>query len=1105
MECGYDFAKLRPDSKIDYSQPQDYTPKFLADKILKTRSSIEGERKLVTVMFADVANFTSISEKLDPEDAHQIMDGCFKILMDAIHQNAGTINQFTGDGVMALFGAPLAMEDHAGQACRAALSIQKAIKDYGRKIQAAYDTDFKLRIGLNSGQVVVGAIGDDLRMDYTAVGDITNLADRMQSMAAAGTVLATENTYKLSRDFFDFERMGEMEVKGKQEPQAAYRLIKPGQIETRVEASMTKGWTNFVGREKEMHVLEAAFEKTCAGAGRVASPTIPATRPAPAFEKTCAGAGRVAGIVGEAGMGKSRLLLEFSKSLLDRNAIFLEGRCFQHGGSVAYLPFLDILKTFFDFQEDDSEVEKNENLKIIILERDESLHEILPPIQDVLSLKVNDEAYLKLEPQQKRERIFDALIKLFLHLSSNNTLVLAVEDLHWIDKTSEALLDHLIARLANSNIFLILLYRPVYAPAWVNKSYYVQVGMDQLSSRMRSDLTDAILRDAEVAPEIKELILNKAGGNPLYIEEFVHHLIENGSIHIKGGQYILNVDASEIQIPDTIEGIIAARMDRLEDIQKPTLQTAAVIGRTFSYRVLQNVMNVQTELKTVLLKLQSLEFVYEQSVFPEREFIFKHVLTQEVAYKSLLVKKRKDLHAQIGQAIEQLYPDRLEAFYEVLAHHYSLSENGAKASLYLKLSGQKAMHNYSAWEAMSFYNQAIAILDRMPADLEQKNKKLEVLYLSISPLIALGFPQNSLEILEQGERLAKELDDLHKLFRFHTNIGFFYCTTGKYNDARTYIEQAFDAAEKFQNVDLMGAVAPDFFVVHWPLAEHAKLVDVMRHIVDILVKSQKREAFFGGPCNVYAVLLSFWGYSLAWTGNFEKALSHCEKGLKAAAEIDDITTLGMCEGTMGHVLGHKGDLKAAKEYLELGIMHNEKAQYTPSLPYSHSWFGLACALAGDPDTGRKHAEKGLKISSDAGYNWMNSHQYFCLGICCAQSGDYDAARHIFEKGLEISRNNYEKFTEGSLLIWLGRVLGKSQLSENTDAYNSILQGIRVSEELSHRPDRAIGNFFLGEFHADRKQKERATSYLKRALKLFEEMGMQYWPDEAQKVLDTIPN
>jgi len=541
----------------------------------------------------------------------------------------------------------------------------------------------------------------------------------------------------------------------------------------------------------------------------------------------------------------------------------------------------------------------------------------------------------------------------------------------------------------------------------------------------------------------------------------------------------------------------------LEDDIKRTMQVASVIGRDFAFRILETITEMRQGLKSYLLNLQGLEFIYEKNLFPELEYVFKHALTQEVAYNSLLQQRRKEIHEKIGRAIEELYPERLEEFYEMLAYHYSKSENSERTYQYLKVSGQKAMRNNSAWEALNYYRQALSVLDRMPEDTKQKNKKLEVLYLSISPLIALGFPENSLSILEQGEQLARELDDQHRLFRFHTNIGFFYCTIGNYPDARPYIEQAFDAAEKLHDVDLMGAVAPDLFAVYMPLAEHAKLVDVVGHIIDVLEKNQKIEAFFGGPCNVYAVLLSLCGFSLAWTGNFNKALSHCEKGLKAAAGIDDIPTLGMCENSMGGALGHKGDLKEAKEYLELAIMHNEKVQYTPTLPYSHSWFGLVCALAGDPQTGRKHVEKGLKICSDAEYNWMKSHQYFCLGVCHAESGEYDVARHAFEKGLEICRENHEKITEGSLLIWLGRVLGKSQLPENAEAHNSILRGIRVSEELSHRPDLAIGNFFLGEFYADRGEKEEAVEYLKKALKLFNEMEMQYWPDEVQKVISRL--
>jgi len=288
-ECGFDFRKPQKDSEptapVDYSQPQSYTPKFLADKILTTRNSIEGERKIVTVLFADVANYTSMAEKLDPEEVHQLMDRCFKILMDEIHGCEGTINQFTGDGVMALFGAPLAHEDHAQRTCHAALSIQKAIGDYGERIRKDCGVDFNMRIGLNSGPVIVGSIGDDLRMDYTAIGDTSNLAARMESMAKPGTILLSGHTHKLARDFFEFEPLGEVEVKGKEEFQAVYELIKASEVETRIEAAVAKGLTKFVGRGRELGSLGEAFEKARSGSGQIV------------------------GIVGEAGVGKSRLLL----------------------------------------------------------------------------------------------------------------------------------------------------------------------------------------------------------------------------------------------------------------------------------------------------------------------------------------------------------------------------------------------------------------------------------------------------------------------------------------------------------------------------------------------------------------------------------------------------------------------------------------------------------------------------------------------------------------------------------------------------------------------------------------------------------------------------
>jgi class 3 adenylate cyclase/tetratricopeptide (TPR) repeat protein len=1080
-KCGHDLREPIEALPIDYSEPQTYTPKFLADKILTTRSSIEGERKLVTVFFADVANFTSISEKLDPEEIHHIMDGCFTILMDEIHQYEGTINQFTGDGVMALFGAPLAHEDHSQRACHSALSIQKAMGNYDEKLKKKYGIKFKMRIGLNSGPVIVGSIGDDLRMDYTAVGDTTNLASRMESMAGSGTIFVSKYTYRLARDFFEFSSLGKIKVKGKTEPQEAFELINVGEVDTRIGASVAKGLTQFVGRKNSMAALMDAYDKAQSGSGQVM------------------------GVVGDAGVGKSRLMIEFRNQLSQGEFAYYEGQCLNFGGAMAYLPILDILRTYFEIKEGDQELLIKNNMEKKILQLDEKLHGVLPPFHELLSLGIEDAAYQNLEPMQKREKIFEAIRDLLVCESQRRLIILVVEDLHWIDKTSEDFLNYMIGWMAGAKVLLILLYRPEYTHPWGSKSYYNRIGLDQLTTKSSAELIRSILQGGEPAPELRELILNRAAGNPLFMEEFTHTLLEDGSIQCKDRKCVLSKKASQIQVPDTIQGIIAARMDRLEDDIKRTMQVASVIGRDFAFRILETITEMRQGLKSYLLNLQGLEFIYEKSLFPELEYVFKHALTQEVAYNSLLQQRRKEIHEKIGRAIEELYPERIEEFYEMLAYHYSKSENTKKACQYLKVSGQKAMRNNSAWEALNYYRQALSILDRMPDGIEQKNRKMEVLYLSISPLIVLGFPENSLSILEQGERLARELDDQHRLFRFHTNIGFFYCTIGNYSVARTYIEQAFDAAEKLHDIDLMGSVAPDLFVVYWPSAEHAKLIDILWYIIDVLEKSQKTEAFFGGPCNVYAVLLSFCGYSLAWTGNFKKALSHCEKGLKAAAEIDDLPTLGMCEGVIGQALGHKGDLRAAKKYLESAIMHNEKAQYTPTLPYSHSWFGLVCALAGDPQTGSKHAGKGLKISSDAGYSWLRSLHYLSMGICQAISGEFEAARHALEKGLEICRKNCEKITEGSLSIWLGRVLGKRQPPKDEKACNSILRGIRVSEELRHRPDLAIGYFFLGEFYADRDRKEEAVEYLKKALKLFEEMEMQYWPDEAQKVLSRLQN
>jgi class 3 adenylate cyclase/tetratricopeptide (TPR) repeat protein len=771
-DCGYDQRKHKEAPPVNYDQPQSYTPKHLAEKILTTRSSIEGERKLVTVLFADVSDFTGLSEKLDPEEVHQIMDGCFHILMEEIHRYEGTINQFTGDGVMALFGAPVAHEDHANRACHAALHIQRAMGEYGEKIKKEYGVAFRMRIGLNSGPVIVGAIGDDLRMDYTAVGDTTNLASRIESLAQPGTVLLSRNTRRLVKEYFDLRSLGKVAVKGKDAPQEVFDLIKVGGVTTRIEAAVARGLTRFVGRENATAALMEAYEKVKNGSGQVV------------------------GIVGEAGVGKSRLLFEFRNLLPQDDFIYLEGRCIHYGGAMPYLPILDVLRSYFGIVEGERESLVRKRVAERTLRLDKNLVETLPPLQDLLSLKVEDESYLKLEPKNRRERVFEALRDLLVRESQERPLIMAMEDLHWVDKTTEDFLDYFIGWMANVSVMLVMLYRPEYTHQWGNKSYFNRIGVDQLTLKSSAELVKAILEGGETAPELRDLILDRAAGNPLFMEELTHTLLENGSIQKEQNQYVLARTPSEFQVPDTVQGIIAARIDRLEENLKKIMQVASVIGREFAFRILQTIIGMREELKAHLLNLQGLEFIYEKSLFPELEYIFKHALTQEVAYNSLLSNRRKEIHQRIGKAIEELYAESLEEFYEVLAYHYTKGEDPAKACHYLTLSGNKATRNHALREAYTFYKEAIRLFNTLLETEENKKKCIEVIVLMRVPAMLLGYPEDSLTFFQQGERLAKELGDTRRLAGFYSSMGSYYTHAGNHSMAFKYTEEALRLSRK---------------------------------------------------------------------------------------------------------------------------------------------------------------------------------------------------------------------------------------------------------------------------------------------------------------------
>lgn len=1077
MSCGHNLQRIPASETIDYSEPQTYTPKFLADKILTSRSSIEGERKLVTVFFADVANFTSLSEKLDPEDAHNIMDGAFQILMDNVHRFEGTINQFTGDGVMALFGAPLAHEDHALRACHAALSIQNDLKAYGAKLKKAYGLVFLMRIGINSGPVVVGSIGDDLRMDYTAIGNTTNLASRMETLANPGNILVSTSTHKLTRDFFQFESIGSIRIKGLTTPQEAYRLIKTGDVGTRIAASVAKGLSPFVGRKNSMSALMDGYENARAGRGQVV------------------------GMVGEAGVGKSRLLLEFTKLLADGEFTYLEGRCLHYGGSMSYLPIRDILKSYFSIKDDDNESVISEKLKSTLDVLDEGLSAGLEPLENLLSVKVGSDEFAALDPQQKREHTFEAIRKLFVSISRDKPLIIAVEDLHWIDGTSEEFLDYLIGRLGNCKIMLLLMYRQEYSHHWGNKSEYSQISLSQLSTPSSIQLIQAILTGDQIAPEIKELILARASGNPLFIEEFTQTLLENGTIKCEEQCYFLNGNASSIDVPDTIQGLIAARIDRLEDNIKRTMQVASVIGRDFAYRILKSITGTHEELKSYLLNLQGLEFIYEKRLFPELEYIFKHALIQEVTYFSLLTARRKELHRQVGEAMEEQFGERLNEYSNIVGEHFLRGEDWERAYVYLNQAGDNAIQLYAHAEAREHFTNSLKALDHLEdTEINLRRRVDTIIRLTVSSW--LTDPADVLlERLNKAERLIATIsdsaerspEDALRLARVQFWIGRAYYQRGDMREALGYYKQVLPIAQQAADEELL--------VI--PTGAIGQALIVQGHLV-------KGTAMLGQAIPVFEKMArwpqwiqakSFYGAGVAGICDWKQGLSEAQDALAKSNEFKSFTGIGVSQNCIGYAYLFGGELQRAMEAAQAAV---EAALQSKDLIYQYVGYTLwawAAGRIGELDVAAEKLIKSQEVAQQLGGKAiMGDVAMAARSEIALFKGDWNAAIELAKKTLEVAQMTGAVWSAGiAYRVW-GQALVNLDPPGWDAAEKHFADSLSILETGKNRLEAARTQLVYGKICHDRGNTATALIHWEQANRQFTESDS---PREIKKVQDLM--
>jgi class 3 adenylate cyclase/tetratricopeptide (TPR) repeat protein len=1038
----------------------------LADKILTSRATIEGECKVVTVLFADVANYTSMAEQLDPEEVHQIMDGCFRIMMDEIHKYEGTINQFTGDGVMALFGAPVAHEDHAHRACHVALAMQKNLKEYGDEVRRKSGIDFTMRTGINSGPVVVGAIGDDLRMDYTAIGDTTNLASRMEKFAKPGTIIITHHTHKLVKDFFEFTPMGRVEVKGKEEPQEVYELTKVSDVETRIEAAAVRGLTKFTGRKKELEALKEAFDRARSGSGQVV------------------------GIVGEAGVGKSRILLELRKTLSGDEAIHLEARCLPYGRSMTYLPILDLIKSYFDIGEGDREFIKKRKVEEKTLKLDEGLSSYLPPLQEFLSLHVEDEKYLQLDPGQKKVRTFEAIRDLLIRESEKRPLVIAIEDLHWVDKTSEEFLDYLIGWIAGAHILLVLLYRPEYIHQWGSKSYYSKIGVDRFSTDTSAELLQVVLKGGDVAPELRELILGRSGGNPLFVEELTSSLLENGFIQRKIHRYVLTRTLSEIQVPDTIQGIIAARMDRLQDDLKRTIQVASVIGRGFPFRILQTTMGMSEELKSHLLSLQALEFISEKKLFPELEYIFKHALTQEVAYNSLLQKKRKEIHERIGRAIEELYPDRLEEYYELLAYHYGRSDKKEKALGYLDLANRKAAQVNAMQEAKAYFDEAMKSLDTLPDTEDNRQWRISLLVRQWSVFqLLFKFPEYY-GLLTQCESIAAQFRNQALLGAIYVRKGHCEWWFGSLDQAIETVTKAVELCEASGSAEDAGYAYTLLEWCHLYKGDYEQVLTSMKEVI------HRFEQQFNRRWCVLALSGASWAY--AQTGRWDEALQKAREALKVAEEYANDSLVSYAALFISYLHTWKRDLTRAAEYGDLAV---QKASTPADKAWAQVALAHACCRADDPARGVELLSGLIPMYRTSQWALGESYATIFLGEGYWLTGEFGKARETLEKGLELAETCGMRYWVGSAHRLLGEVFLETHPNEASEHFE---KSMTVLQEIGAENELAAAYAGYGRLHKQQGDVARAREYLSKALEIFERLGTLVEPDKLREELAELP-
>jgi class 3 adenylate cyclase/tetratricopeptide (TPR) repeat protein len=1072
-------APAAASTPVQVQVPLTYTPPHLTDKILAARPTLAGERKQVTVFFADIKDSTRLIEGLDPEAAQQLLDPAIHLMMEAVHRFEGTVNQVLGDGIMALFGAPIAHEDHALRACYAALALQTAIRPYAEEVRRTHGMLLQLRVGMNSGEVVVRAIGNDLHTDYSAVGQHTHLAARMEQLAAPGSILLTAATLGLVEGLVRVNALGPTPVKGLTEPVEVYELLGASALRRRLQAAVARGLTRFVGRQHELDTLSQALEQARTGHGQVVA------------------------LVGEAGVGKSRLVYEVVHSHRTQDWLVLESASVSYGKVTAYFPLIDLLKRYAHIEDSDDTRTIRAKVTGQVLTLDTALQEALPALLGLLDALPDDSPFLTLDPPQRRQRTLDALKRLLLRESREQPLLVVCEDLHWIDTETQALLDSLVASLPTVRLLLLVNYRPEYQHGWGSKTYYTQVRLDPLPPASANELLQALLGDDPSLEPLKRLLIERTEGNPFFLEESVRALVETGVLVGTPGAYRLEQALPSIQVPATVQGVLAARIDRLLPEEKRLLQTTAVIGTEVPFALLQAIAELPEEdLHRGLAHLQAAEFLLETRLFPERDFTFKHALTHEVAYSSLLLEQRRALHARIVEALETLAGEGVAEQVERLAHHALRGEAWDKAVAYGRQAGEKALARSAYREAVVCFEQALAALEHLP---EQRNTLEQAIDLRLtlrSALLPSGDRGRILAYLREAEALAETLDDPRRLGQVFVRLSIHFYFEGAHDQAVAAAHRTLALATACEDVVLRALANERLGIAHYAQGDYRRAINCFGQTMASLSGAQYCERF--GQLVLPAVFSRvFLAVCQAELGMFAEGRALGDEGLRIAEAVDHCMSLVFACYGVGLPALHQGDLPRAISQLEHAVDLCRDAELPLFLPWTAAHLGAAYTLAGrvaDAMSLLMHALEQIMAMETI------AHQAFCglsLGEARMLAGCLEEAHADAERALALARVHEERGNEAYALRLLGTIAARREPPELDQAEEYYRQALALADELGMRPLQAHCHLGLGTLYAKIGRYAEARAELSTAIDLYRAMDMAFWLPQAEATLAQV--